>query len=387
MSEHESIEENNIDEPIIDKPTPPDKMKVALFFGACFLIILVGVALWWQSTQKQDAPPPSPAPIATTTQTGGSSSFNTSRTFDFTEPDIETPPPPPAPNTEPEKEERETPPPPPNGKTDRSAPKVKTVVLDKSAPSSRSSSSSNTSGVGGGLGIVPPSPTQTTDAFNAFTGSGNQGSQNGLGQMLKATSTPNSVAGVLYNRDYLLPKGAYIDCVLNTSLNSTVAGMSKCTLTRNIYSDNGTTLLLERGSEVTGEYRSNLAHGQSRLFVLWDRVKTPHGVIVDLSSPATDSLGAGGVDGYVETHFWKRFGGAMMLSLVDDFAAYVATNGGNNVNNFESSSDAAQQMATEALKHTINIPPTFYKNQGERVGIFVARDIDFSTVYQLRATR
>ncbi|WP_322114486.1 TrbI/VirB10 family protein, partial [Vibrio parahaemolyticus] len=76
-------------------------------------------------------------------------------------------------------------------------------------------------------------------------------------------------------------------------MNSTVAGMTKCTLTRNIYSDNGTTLLLERGSELTGEYRANVSQGQSRLFVLWDRVKTPHGVVIDLASPATDSLGAG----------------------------------------------------------------------------------------------
>lgn len=161
--------------------------------------------------------------------------------------------------------------------------------------------------------------------------------------------------------------------------------MTKCTLTRNIYSDNGTTLLLERGSEVTGEYQANLKQGQSRLFVLWDRIKTPNGVVIDLASPATDSLGAGGVSGYVENHFWKRFGGAMMLSLVDDAATYAATNGGNSINNFQSSSDSAESMATEALKSTINIPPTFYKNQGERVGIVVARDLDFSTVYQLKA--
>ncbi len=144
--------------------------------------------------------------------------------------------------------------------------------------------------------------------------------------------------------------------------------MTKCTLTRNVYSDNGTTLLLERGSQVTGEYRANLSQGQQRLFVLWDRVKTPYGVVVDLSSPATDSLGGGGVTGDVETHFWARFGGAMMLSLVDDLAAYASTSGSNNTNNFNNSSQAAQTMATEALKNTINIKPTFSKNQGERVG-------------------
>ncbi|MDA1379467.1 hypothetical protein PCI56_05845 [Plesiomonas shigelloides subsp. oncorhynchi] len=67
--------------------------------------------------------------------------------------------------------------------------------------------------------------------------------------MLSSTQTESQVAARLFNRDYLLAKGAYIDCVLNTSLNSTVPGMTKCTLTRDVYSDNGVTLLLERGSE------------------------------------------------------------------------------------------------------------------------------------------
>ncbi|MGR6863465.1 type IV secretion system protein VirB10 [Aliivibrio salmonicida] len=260
--------------------------------------------------------------------------------------------------------------------------------IDKSK-SSLSAKQSN--GSGGGLQLTPTYPTYPTapngnpSSNSFFNTQEDEGNNQGIASMLNTNKTQNAVAAVLFNRDYLLAKGAFIDCVLNTSMNSTLAGMTKCTLTRHIYSDNGNTLLLERGSEVTGEYRANIAQGQARLFVLWDRVKTPYGVVVDLASPATDSLGSGGVDGYVDTHFWERFGGAMMLSLVDDLAGYVATSGGKSVNNFESSSDAAQNMAAEALKNTINIPPTFHKNQGERIGIFIARDIDFSKVYQLKA--
>ncbi|KAB7693128.1 type IV secretion system protein VirB10 [Plesiomonas shigelloides] len=282
-------------------------------------------------------------------------------------------------------------PPPPGGEKKTHSVVQRRVFLDRSS-SSLSSSQGKGGNSQGGLGLVPKTPaTAQGGVFDVYaqqqaaSGVGllAEGGGGSLGAQLAPTQTDSHVAARLFNRDYLLAKGAYIDCVLNTSLNSTVPGMTKCTLTRDVYSDNGATLLLERGSEVTGEYRSNLTQGQARLFVLWDRIKTPHGVVVNLGSPGTDSLGGGGVPGYVETHFWQRFGGAMMLSLIDDVAAYAA-NRNNSNNNFESSSETAQSMAAEALKNTINIPPTFYKNQGERVGIFIARDLDFSRVYQLQ---
>lgn len=207
--------------------------------------------------------------------------------------------------------------------------------------------------------------------------------------MLSSTSAPVRMARMLGNRNFMLAEGAYIDCSLRTKLNSTVPGKTACDVTRNIYSDNGKVLLVERGSVVTGEYQANLRQGMARIFILWTRIKTPNGVTIRLDSPGTDALGGGGVPGYVDNHFWQRFGGALMLSLVDDVARGVtggngSGSGGNQVN-FESTGEATQNMAAEALKNTINIPPTLYKNQGEQVGIFVARDLDFSSVYDVTA--
>ncbi len=389
MSDIESNEELN-GEDVLNESTP-DRKKIAGFIALCVLVVAIGGGAIWlkMSGKKEEEAPRTNTNISTTTSTA-SNSHSTSnskvaRTFEFKDDPVpdETPPPKPEEDQTVTPPKEETPPPPPS--TPKSAQPIKTkktVTLDKSA-ASKSSNDQGSSDGGLGLAPRPQQTTQTTSSFNQFAKE--QDSPTALSGKLTATQTNKAIAGVLYNRDYLLAKGAYIDCVLNTSLNSTVAGMTKCTLTRNIYSDNGTTLLLERGSEVTGEYRGNITQGQTRLFVLWDRVKTPNGIVIDLGSPSTDSLGAGGVDGYVERHFWQRFGGAMMLSLVDDLAAYAANKGGESTDNFENSSDAAQNMAAEALKHTIDIPPTFYKNQGERVGIVVARDLDFSTVYQLRA--
>jgi len=210
----------------------------------------------------------------------------------------------------------------------------------------------------------------------------------GMADLLSPTQTAMRQASQLGNRNFLLAKGAFIDCALQTRLDSTVPGMTACVVTRNIYSDNGKVLLIERGSTMTGEYQSNMRQGMSRIFVLWNRIKTPSGVVVNLDSPGADPLGGAGLPGYVDTHFWQRFGGALMLSLVDDVARGLTSqinSGGNNQFNLNSTGDATQDMAAEALKNTINIPPTLYKNQGEQIGIYVARDLDFSSIYDVTA--
>jgi len=219
---------------------------------------------------------------------------------------------------------------------------------------------------------------------NILTGTGNNGTMHAL---LTATNTASRTAGQIGDRNFILAKGSFIDCALQTKLDSTVPGMTACVVTRNIYSDNGKVLLIERGSTVSGEYQSNMKQGQARIFVLWTRIKTPNGIIVNLDSPGADPLGGSGLPGWIDTHFWERFGGALMLSIVGDVSRYLTTVSANNNSgniSFQDTSSATREMAAEALRNTINIPPTLYKNQGEQVGIYVARDLDFSKVYDVR---
>lgn len=250
-------------------------------------------------------------------------------------------------------------------------------TLDKSGSTLMAVSGKTNAGSGDG---APAGP-------NAGSG-GDVGGSGSMAEMLTSTRTGMHKAGMLGNRNFILAKGSFIDCALQTRLDSTVPGMTACVITRTIYSDNGKVVLIERGSTVTGEYKANMRQGMARIFVLWSRIKTPNGVIIPLDSPGTDQLGGGGVPGYVDNHFWQRFGGALMLSLVDDVASGLNNSGGSGGNsqfNFNSTGDATQNMAAEALKNTINIPPTLYKNQGEQVGIYVARDLDFSSVYDVAA--
>ncbi|MBY5787599.1 TrbI/VirB10 family protein [Rhizobium leguminosarum] len=205
-------------------------------------------------------------------------------------------------------------------------------------------------------------------------------------RMLTPTQLQGSRAGTLGNRDFIVAMGTSIPCVLETALSSDQPGFTSCVINRDVLSDNGRVVLMEKGTQVVGEYRGGLRRGQKRLFVLWNRAKTPKGVIITLASPATDALGRAGVDGYVDTHWWERFGSAILLSIVGDATSYANSQLQDSDVEADNTTSAGKQAATIAVEQSINIPPTLLKHQGELVSIFVARDLDFSSVYRLRVT-
>ncbi|MBY3205063.1 type IV secretion system protein VirB10 [Rhizobium laguerreae] len=205
-------------------------------------------------------------------------------------------------------------------------------------------------------------------------------------RMLAPTQLQGSRAGTLGNRDFIVAMGTSIPCVLETALSSDQPGFTSCVINRDVLSDNGRVVLMEKGTQVVGEYRGGLRRGQKRLFVLWNRAKTPKGVIITLASPATDALGRAGVDGHVDTHWWERFGSAILLSIVGDATSYVSSQLQDSDVEADNTTSAGKQAATIAVEQSINIPPTLLKHQGELVSIFVARDLDFSSVYRLRVS-
>jgi type IV secretion system protein VirB10 len=205
-------------------------------------------------------------------------------------------------------------------------------------------------------------------------------------RMLAPTHLEGSRAGTLGNRDFVVAMGTSIPCVLETALASDQPGFASCVINRDVLSDNGRVVLMEKGTQIVGEYRGGLNRGQKRLFVLWSRAKTPKGVIITLASPATDALGRAGMDGYVDTHWWERFGSAILLSIVGDATTYAGSRLQDSDVQAQNTTTAGQQAAAIAVEQSINIVPTLTKHQGELVSIFVARDLDFSDVYSLRVT-
>ncbi|MFC3715154.1 type IV secretion system protein VirB10 [Luteimonas soli] len=214
-----------------------------------------------------------------------------------------------------------------------------------------------------------------------------------LGAALKATRTGAVSATRLPDPDMTITMGRLLQCTLETAISTDVPGMTSCVLAQDVYSTTGRVLLLERGTRIVGQYQSGtLKRGQSRVFVLWTRAETPNGVLINLDSPATDTLGRSGVEGKLNRHFWERFGSALLVSLVDDVASYMVAkerggSGGSTAINFGNTADSSRDAAAIIVENSVNIPPTLNKAQGESIGIFVARDLYFGDVYELRPNR
>ena len=214
-----------------------------------------------------------------------------------------------------------------------------------------------------------------------------------FGGQLQGSATPRVAASMLGNRSLTLPKGTAFTCALKTKVISATSGFVSCQVQRNVFSDDGRVLLVERGSHMDGEYRvASVRPGTVRIPVLWTRIRTPNGVTVDIESPGTGPLGESGIDGYVDNRWFERIGAAMLLSLIDDSVKLVIqsqaslSNADTQANTVVLPSTTANtsKLAEKVLDSTINIPPLIYQNQGGIVGIYVARDVDFSSVYELK---
>lgn len=179
--------------------------------------------------------------------------------------------------------------------------------------------------------------------------------------------------------DRMVPQGAVMGAVMETALNSDQPGFARAMIQRDVLSFDGSAVMIPAGSRVIGQYKSGVAQGASRVFVIWTRLIRPDGVSIDLASPATDDLGRGGLGGKVNRHFFQRFGGAILTSVFSGAinAAAASVSGGSTI--LVGSAGQASSLASEASRAN-DIPPTITTRQGAPARIFVARDLDFSLV-------
>jgi type IV secretory pathway VirB10-like protein len=187
-------------------------------------------------------------------------------------------------------------------------------------------------------------------------------------------------ASRIHDLSHTAPQGTVIPAVLETAINSDLPGFTRAVVSRDVRGFDGTTVLVPRGSKLIGQYRSGVALSQTRAFVVWSRIITPDGVSIDIGSPGTDQLGRGGLEGETDTHFFERFGSAILLSVMGAGLEALAQPSNNNTSIVIGSQQQATQVASIALQKQIDIPVTIKVPQGTPVQVFLTRDLDFAGV-------
>jgi type IV secretion system protein VirB10 len=171
-------------------------------------------------------------------------------------------------------------------------------------------------------------------------------------------------------------QGTMIPAVLETAINTDVPGYVRAVVSQDVRSFDGTRILVPRSSRLIGQYQSGLQQGQKRAYVIWTRLIRPDGVSVALASPGTAFDGSGGVPGKVDSHFFQRFGSAMLLSVIGGLSTIGS--GGTSV-----VLGGGQSAASTALQQNGEISPTIRVRPGEPVRVVTARDLDFSAAPRL----
>jgi len=214
----------------------------------------------------------------------------------------------------------------------------------------------------------------------------------------QATTEPNATVEVeatsarfINKPNALMVRGTYIRCVLETRIITDVEGFTSCIITEPVYSINGRTLLLPRGSKLLGQYGMDDA-SRDRVAVVWDRITTPTGIDVSMASPGVDTLGSAGHPGKRNEHWGSRIGSALLISLISDVFKYAGEKNGPKSTTsygngfvveqpFESNTArAVQRLADQAVADSANRRATVTINQGTIVNVYVSRDVDFSGV-------
>ena len=180
----------------------------------------------------------------------------------------------------------------------------------------------------------------------------------------------------LANPSYTVPQGTIIPAVLETAFDSTRPGRVRALVQRDVHSFDGRRVLVPRGSRLFGEYEAGIAPGESRAMIQWTRLMRPDGVSISLDSPASDPLGRGGVEGDVDSHFWERLGGGLLNTVLGLGVGVIAgeASGGSTILALPGSTQNIAEGGSRGPRPVLQIA------HGTSVSVYVARDLDFSSV-------
>ena len=177
----------------------------------------------------------------------------------------------------------------------------------------------------------------------------------------------------------MIVQGTILEGVLEIAMSTDLPGAIRAVLSQDVLSYDGSNVLLPRGSRLIGTYSSDVRIAQRRALVAWNRAITPDGTSVALGGFGADALGRSGQTGQVDTHFWERFGSAALISifgLAPQVIVSDSTNG-DAADAVEDVGDDLRAATSGALDAYLRIAPTINVDQGDRITVFVNRDLMF----------
>ena len=185
-------------------------------------------------------------------------------------------------------------------------------------------------------------------------------------------------AEVIANPSNTVIQGTMIQAVMETALDSSLPGQTRAIISEDVFSYDGSRLLIPRGSRLIGRYRSGIEIAQKRVTIAWDRIVLPNNQTVQISSFGGDELGRSGFTGFVDTRFDERFGSAALISIISAAPSVAAAQveDETTADVLEDVGDDLADATDSVIGEYLSIGPVIYVDQGARVTVMVDRDLE-----------
>jgi type IV secretory pathway VirB10-like protein len=178
---------------------------------------------------------------------------------------------------------------------------------------------------------------------------------------------------------YVLQAGGVISASLITGLRSDLPGEVTAQVTEDVYdSPTGKFLLIPQGARLIGQYDAQIAFGQSRALLVWNRVIMPNGKSVVLErQPGTDSEGYAGLEDEVDNHWGMLFKAAILSTLLSVGSEAGTSDSENNLAQAirQGASQSFNQVGEQVVGRSLNIQPTITIRPGFPVRVLVTHDL------------
>lgn len=177
---------------------------------------------------------------------------------------------------------------------------------------------------------------------------------------------------------YVVQAGSVIPAALITGIRSDLPGQITAQVTQNIYdSPTGRVLLIPQGARLIGEYDSEIAAGQSRVLLAWDRLILPGGRSIALDRlPGANAAGMAGLADRTDYHWGHMLKAALISTLLGVGAELGASNEDRLVQAVRGGAqDSIYETGRQVVERQLRVPPTIMIRPGYQLRVIVTRDL------------